>query len=231
MVSEGIEPRSDPMKTIHDTRGRSLNRPVAWTLPAVVCLAAIGVGASSTQEGRSQRQQTRPATRPAETKPVEASESRPASRPAETGSYRNEEFGFSVQLPPGWEIREKTEGCAVIAISARENPRDDFREHVAVCAEEVRDGVTLKAYVDSLLEKYRTLNEFELNEQKDANVGQAKGTKVVYGHKQGAAHAKSVEYIVLARGKAFIVRGRCEARAFDANKALIDTFAMSFVAR
>lgn len=62
--------------------------------------------------------------------------------------FENRQKGFSVSVPPTWEIREDVLGAAAVFASPRQGIQDDFRENVNVVLGDIPSGMTTERYFD-----------------------------------------------------------------------------------
>lgn len=90
-------------------------------------------------------------------------------------------LGFAVELPEGSEVREDTDGVALLAL---EPVRDaGFRSNLAITVDALEPDVPLDRYTDAALElQDRTLHDFVLLDRGHALVGGRPATRTLAHH-------------------------------------------------
>lgn len=135
--------------------------------------------------------------------------------PTELETYSDEEYGFELGFPEGWEIEQPSdEGyIKVIFHSPSQGPLDDFAESINVGVEN-KGEFSFDVYMDLSLENMESLEGFKLED-----VGTIEGMEYqhqyfIYLHTYESTRIKALALVIEDGNQAFIVNCSADAKTF-----------------
>lgn len=136
--------------------------------------------------------------------------------------YVSKNAGYSIQFPPTWEIVTGAMGTDVIALAPASDPSDLFRKSVNVIFAKISQNLTREEYYSFNLNSLeRLLSDFDLEENHEAMIGGVEAREVIFTHTMGVVNVKVMQYLVLSKGKGYVI-------TFTANRADFEKYFKTF---
>ncbi len=143
--------------------------------------------------------------------------------------YKSARYGFSIQIPTTWQIKEGFMGTLLIAISPLDDSLDEFRENINVVGEKLGRYMSLDEYMKiSVRNMARVLTIFEREETGRWRTEAGEVGWIRYTHRQGIYRIRGLATVFLAGDRAFVVTSTAESDRFMKYKSLFELVSKSF---
>jgi hypothetical protein len=94
-------------------------------------------------------------------------------------TYTNSEYGFKIDYPADWSVRENIMGAVVVFLSPRESTSDNFLENVNIIVQD--NSMTLEEYTNiSLAQLPQYVSDLEIISSERTTLGGNPAYKVVF---------------------------------------------------
>jgi len=140
-------------------------------------------------------------------------------------TYRNEEYGFSIEPPSGWIVDESglTEPVVVLFI-----PGEEISANINIIVE-IAPGVTLDEYVSISKQNFPSLlTNYQIVSEKSRVIGGQDAYEIVITHTYGGVDLKAKAVCLLKDGKAYTITFTALLDNYDEYlptfEASVDTF-------
>ena len=143
--------------------------------------------------------------------------------------YESSRYGFSIQIPATWQIKEGFMGTLLIAISPLDDSLDEFRENINVVREKLGQYMSLDEYMKiSVRNMARVLTIFEKEETGRWRTEAGEVGWIRYTHRQGIYHIRGLAAVYLEGDQAFVVTSTAESDRFMKYRSLFELVSKSF---
>jgi len=134
----------------------------------------------------------------------------------EEGVYSNEDYGFTMDYPDGWNYAEGFMGSIVAFMSGSEQ-NDVFTENVNVIGQDISASpISLEEYTTISLSQFEQyLTNFSLISSEDIEIEGNPAHKVVYTAKQGQFSLKFMQIWTIFDNEVFLFTYTGELAHFD----------------
>lgn len=147
--------------------------------------------------------------------------------------YENGRYGFTLQYPARWLMKEGIMNSVVAFMSSAEPPgTPHFNANVVVEDVGSRPGLTLEQYCQASIAQFaRNSQDFRLADNQPGTLSGQPARILTYGFKQAGYDFSVVQAVTIYNNKAFIIIAGTEKGLFAkyeaAARAMIESFAFS----
>jgi len=147
---------------------------------------------------------------------------------APAGRFYCEDYGFSVLVPPGWEVHENYMGAALALVSPPEDYRDNFRESAIIAVQPVPPRMSTAMLADSAKAGIGWVAEnTRVQAEGTAWIDNRKANWVTYTGYINNTKTYIVQYFLIHEGKGYTMTCVCDPVYVRANQKIFDTMAKS----
>jgi hypothetical protein len=143
--------------------------------------------------------------------------------------YVSREKGFSITVPPGWDIEEKKMNTDLIAVSPDEGMEDTFRENFNVLVEILPREMTIDEYY---LKGMPIFKEFAKEFRQIASgVEEIDGAQFRYdvvSHKMGPLRIRVLQYLFVKDKKGYLITFSAADEKYDRYAGMFKEVAKGF---
>lgn len=143
--------------------------------------------------------------------------------------YDNRTYGFSVNYPSDWVMREGLMGTAVIFLSPLENKNDAFMENINIVVQDLTQPVTLEEYVAVSVQQLRQIVvDGTILSIRRSQLDGRPCAEIIYTGRQVQFTLKWLCRVVLVQDRAYSLTYTAEMNRFDAWLDTVDQIFDSF---
>ncbi len=147
----------------------------------------------------------------------------------EPGRYYNDKENFSIVFPESWERQEGVMGTAVMALSQKEDPTDQFRENVNVVAEPLPRSMAVQEYYQlSASNMSRMMTDFQQVEQGELSLDEKDARWMVSTYRMGTINLKAMAYFLVKERRGFVITCSAAPDQFARYRKTFEQIAESF---
>jgi hypothetical protein len=144
-------------------------------------------------------------------------------------TYTNRNYGFSIQYPSSWEMREKFMNTEVIFLSDAENANDKFQENVNIAVMRVPANTKFEAAKDDTIQQLgRMITNFHLEAERPVTLAGREAYALVYTGTMGQFQFKWQQIFMVANGCAYAITYTAEEKSYNKFFGYFNKMASSF---
>lgn len=135
---------------------------------------------------------------------------------AEDGRRYYEEYGFSVIIPDGWEVRDDYLGSVFAALSPLETPPAKFRTNINVVCEMVGYALTLEDFLaEAEPVMAETFTGYAALDRGELEIDGESAAWMAFTHRVGQIPLATVIYAVITDGCLYLLTGMTASGRLD----------------